>query len=126
NPKGTNWTATYTGLQAADVTRALGAESRILWNGAVPAALVEGTIFEIGAGVLPGPAAPCTAPLEKLPPPPGSELVSPTAPTNLAATVTNNNTVNPTWTAATDNVGAPSYGGYRAGSPILHLGNSDG
>src|SRR5438067_145644 len=126
NPKGTNWTATYTGLQAADVTRALGAESRIMWNGAVPAALVEATIFEIGAGVLPGPAAPCTAPLEKLPPPPGSELVSPTAPTNLAATVSNNNTVNLTWTAATDNVGVTSYGVYRDGLPIFNVENPDG
>src|ERR671933_333306 len=47
-----------------------------------------------GDGLLPGPAGPqCTAPLEKLPPPPGSELVPPSVPTNLDAVVSNNNTV---------------------------------
>src|SRR5918911_1922356 len=126
NPAGTRWTATYTGLQAADVTRALGAESRILWNGTVPAALTEGTIYENGAGVLPGPAAPCTAPLEKLPPPPGSDVTPPTAPTGLAATVSNNNTVTLNWTAATDNVGVTSYGIYRDGLPIFNVQNPDG
>jgi hypothetical protein len=71
NPNGTKWTATYTGLAAADVTRALNAESRGMWiDPAIPA--TESTIFENGAGAIPGPAAPCTAPLEKLPPPPAA------------------------------------------------------
>ena len=33
NPTGTAWTATYSGLTAADVTTALGAESRGMWLG---------------------------------------------------------------------------------------------
>jgi hypothetical protein len=108
------------------VTRALGAESRILWLGADPLAAVDGTIYEVGAAIVAGPAAPCTAPLEKLPPPPGSELIPPSAPTNLVANVTNSNTVNLTWTAATDNVGVTSYGVYRDGLPIFNVSNPDG
>jgi Abnormal spindle-like microcephaly-assoc'd, ASPM-SPD-2-Hydin len=126
NPAGINWTATYTGLPAADVTRALGAESRILWLGANPLAAIEGTIFEKGAGVLPGPAAPCTAPLEVVPPPPGSDVTPPSAPSNLAANVVNSNSVKLTWTAATDNVGVTSYGVYRDGLPIFNVENPDG
>jgi hypothetical protein len=66
----TNWTATYTGLSANDVTRATSAalnnETRILWLG--PAADgTEQTIFEtapdpIAAGFAGGPTPPCTAP----------------------------------------------------------------
>ena len=80
----THWTATYTNLVPDDVTRALGAESRGMWiDPALPS--TESTIFENGAAAVAGPAAPCTAPLEKLPPPPGSETVPPSDPTNLAA-----------------------------------------
>ena len=125
-PGSTSWTATYTGLQPADVTRALGAESRILWLGANPLAAVEGTIYENGAGVLPGPAAPCTAPLEFIPPPPGSDTTPPTAPSGLTAAVSNSNTVTLNWTAATDNVGVTSYGIYRDGLPIFNVQNPDG
>src|ERR671932_327859 len=125
-PGSTSWTATYTGLQPADVTRALGAESRILWLGANPAAPVEGTIFEIGAGVVAGPAAPCTAPLEFIPPPPGSDTTPPTAPSGLAAAVSNSNIVTLNWTASTDNVGVTSYGVYRDGLPIFNVQNPDG
>ncbi|HYY42877.1 MAG TPA: hypothetical protein VE775_09115, partial [Pyrinomonadaceae bacterium] len=96
NPNGTNWTATYSSLDEADVLRADGAESRILWLGA-GAAGAESTIYEIGAGIVAGPSAPCTAPLEVLPPPPGSELIPPSTPTNLAATVNGSNTVRLTW-----------------------------
>src|SRR5919206_4115432 len=68
----THWTATYTNLLPADVDRALGAESRGMWiDPALPS--TESTIFENGAAAVAGPSAPCTAPLEKLPPPPGSE-----------------------------------------------------
>ena len=55
-----NWTATYTGLGAADVARALAAENRIMWLGG---GATEVTIFEVGDAVAPGPSAPCTAPL---------------------------------------------------------------
>jgi centrosomal CEP192-like protein/HYDIN/CFA65/VesB family protein len=56
------WTAKYTGLSADDVTRALGAESRGMWLGRDPAAVVpvESTIFENGDAVGGGPGAPCT------------------------------------------------------------------
>jgi len=121
-----NWTATYTGLDAADVARALGAESRILWLGLAVAPALEGTIYENGAGVLPGPAAPCSAPLEKLPPPPGSELIPPTTPTLNAPSVANSNSVTLTWSASTDNVGVTSYGIYRDGVAIFNVENADG
>jgi len=63
-PGSINWTATYTGLDALDVSRALSAESRILWRGANPLLGNEATIYEVGA--VGGPAAPCTAPLEAI------------------------------------------------------------
>jgi hypothetical protein len=124
-PGSTNWTATYTGLSAADVTKALEAESRILWLGTDPAAGVQSTIYENGAGVTAGPAAPCTAPLEKLPPPPGSDATPPTAPTKLTAAATTSN-VQLDWTAATDNVGVTDYGVYRDGVAIATVQNADG
>ena len=117
----TSWTATYAGLQPADVTRALNAESRVLWT---PAALTEGTIYENGAGIIAGPAAPCTAPLEKLPPPPGADATPPTTPTLNAPVVSNGNTVALSWTAATDNVGVIDYGVYRDGIAIATVQNA--
>jgi hypothetical protein len=126
SPTATTWTATYTGLSPADVQRALGAESRIMWLGGAAAAGVEGTIYEIGAGVAAGPGAPCAAPLEKLPPPPGSELIVPSTPNGLVATVVGANTVHLTWNASTDNVGVTAYGLYRGGVPLLDIVNPDG
>ena len=126
NPTGINWTATYTGLTAADVTRALGAESRILWLGSNPAILVENTVYEIGAAVFAGPAAPCSAPLEVLPPPPGSELVPPSTPTGLVAQLNGTNGVHVSWNASTDNVGVTAYGVYRNGVAITNVQNPDG
>jgi hypothetical protein len=123
NPTGTAWTATYTGLTAADVTRALGAESRGMWLGAT---LTETTVFENGSLTFPGPTAPCTAPLEVLPPPPGSELIPPTAPTNLVGSVIGANAVRLTWDASTDNVGVTAYGILRNGAPIFTVSNPDG
>jgi hypothetical protein len=121
----TKWTATYTNLDAADVTRALNAESRIMWLGANPAATVESTIYEIGAGITAGPSAPCAAPLEKLPPPPGSELIPPSVPSGLTATLTGSNTVSLTWSPSTDNVGVTSYGVYRNGVAIANVETID-
>jgi hypothetical protein len=63
-PGSVNWTATYTNLSAADMAKALDAESRILWLGRDPLAGAESTIFEIGADIFGGPQAPCTAPSE--------------------------------------------------------------
>jgi chitobiase/beta-hexosaminidase-like protein len=60
-----NWTATYTGLDAADRTRALDAETRILWLGSDPALGNQATIYETAGdgSVAGGPATPdCTAP----------------------------------------------------------------
>src|SRR3954452_8135493 len=121
NPNGTKWTATYSGLDPADVTRAAGAESRGMWIGTN-----ESTVYENGAGAIPGPAAPCTAPLEKLPPAPGSELVPPSDPTNVTATVANGNSVTLSWTSSTDNVGVVDYGIYRDGVEIATVQNPDG
>lgn len=66
-----NWVATYTGLVAADVTKALGGETRVLWLGPDPAAGTELTIYELPDtlsgvlnGVMNGPTPPCTAPAE--------------------------------------------------------------
>jgi hypothetical protein len=123
---GSAWTATYTGLDAADVTRALNAESRILWLGTNPATLVENTIYEIGAAIFPGPSAPCAAPLEKLPPPPGSELIAPSDPTNVTVALTGSNTISINWSPSTDNVGVTSYGIYRNGVAIANVSNTDG
>jgi hypothetical protein len=125
-PGSTHWTATYSGLSDEDVALALGAESRGMWLGGDPAAATEATIFENGAGVVAGPAAPCSAPLEKLPPPPGSELVPPSVPQSLTATVTNANTVTLSWGASTDNVGVTGYGVYRDGVAIWNVQNADG
>jgi hypothetical protein len=59
-PGSTAWTATYSGLSAADQQRALGAVSRGVWANAAEA---EVTIFETPGA--PGPQAPCTAPLAR-------------------------------------------------------------
>ena len=66
-----SWVATYTGLSATDVTKALGGETRVLWLGTNPAAGTQLTIFELPDaqsgvlnGVVGGPMAPCTAPAE--------------------------------------------------------------
>jgi hypothetical protein len=79
NPNGINWTATYN-LNSTDETLALGSESRALWLGRAIAPALETTAYEIGALTFAGPQAPCSAPLELLPPPPGSELIPPSAP----------------------------------------------
>ncbi len=127
NPAGIKWTATYDNLLPGDVTRALEAESRIHWLGANPAAGVEATIFEIGAGIIAGPSAPCTAPREILPPPPGSELIPPSVPQNVTASTNGTpNTVTLNWDASTDNVGVTAYGVYRNGMVIANVQNADG
>ena len=61
---GNTWRAVYNGLSGTDISRALAAESRILWLGADPAKENQLTIFEIGEGVQNGPEPPCTAPAE--------------------------------------------------------------
>jgi hypothetical protein len=120
----THWTATYTNLVPADVDRALGAESRGMWiDPALPSP--ESTIFENGAAAVAGPGAPCTAPLEKLPPPPGSETTPPSDPTNLTADA-KNSAVTLNWTGSTDNVAVTDYGIYRDGVAIATVQNADG
>jgi hypothetical protein len=126
NPNGINWTATYSGLVFTDIELALGAESRGIDLGTAIAPSVGSTIYEIGALTVAGPAAPCTAPLEVLPPPPGSELVPPSDPTNLTGTFNGVNQVTLNWTASTDNVGVTAYGIYRNGQPIFTVSNPDG
>ena len=77
----TSWTATYKGLVAADVTRALGGELVINWLGRAPLANNELTIAENGPGIDGGPAAgtTCSAPLD-----PTAPLVSLSPTTRLA------------------------------------------
>src|SRR5919107_5879356 len=76
----TAWTATFKGLVAADVTRALGGEMVINWLGRSPLIGNELTIFENGPGTDGGPAAGvCTAPLD-----PTAPLVSLNPTTRLA------------------------------------------
>jgi hypothetical protein len=122
----TNWTATWTGLSDADVALALGSEAMGSWLGRDPAAAVEGTIYETGAGIANGPAAPCVAPAEKLPPLPGSETVKPSVPTGLTAVTSDFNTVTLNWTPSTDNVGVTNYGVYRNNTPIFTVQTPDG
>jgi hypothetical protein len=125
-PGSINWTATYRGLNAEDVTTALGAESRGMWLGNAVAPAVETTTYEIGALTAAGPGAPCTAALETLPPPPGSELIPPTNPTGLSASISNSNTVTLNWTASTDNMGVTAYGIYRNGQATFTVSNPEG
>jgi hypothetical protein len=122
----TSFTATFSTLGAADVTRALEAETGALWLGADPAAGAESTIYEVGADIVPGPQGPGNGPLEKLPPPPGSELEPPSRVAGVTAAVSNSNTVTLTWGAASDNVGVTSYGVYRDGVAIANVQNPDG
>ena len=119
------WTATWTGLTDGDVKLALGAESMGAWLGRDPAAGVESTVYETGAGIAGGPQGTCTAPKEKLPPLPGQDAVAPSTPTGLTAAVSNSNTVTLSWDAATDNEGVTNYGVYRNGTPIFTVQNAD-
>jgi len=66
-----SWVATYTGLVATDVTKALKGETRAMWLGGDPAAGTELTIYEppdtlsgVLNGVMDGPMSPCTAAAE--------------------------------------------------------------
>jgi hypothetical protein len=61
---GYTWRATYNGMSSGDISKALAAESRILWLGSNPALENQLTIFEIGDAVANGPEPPCTAPPE--------------------------------------------------------------
>ena len=63
-PGSINWTATYRLKSSTDVAKVNGSESRIVWLGRNPAAAVELTIYENGAGIFGGPQPPCTAPLQ--------------------------------------------------------------
>src|SRR3954453_16124978 len=120
----TSWTATYTGLVQVDIDRALAADSRGMWiDPALPS--TESTIFENGAEAAAGPTSPCTAPLEKLPPPPGSETTPPSDVTGLTGSAAST-AVTLNWTAATDNVGVTDYGIYRDGVAIANVQNPDG
>lgn len=61
NPDGLNFTATFSGLGAADVVRATQQSTpTMVWLGRDPGTASEETIFELGE--INGPQAPCTAP----------------------------------------------------------------
>ena len=116
NPTGVNWTATYTGLSAADVQRALAVESRVMWLGRDPLAGVELTIFEAGTADPPGPSAGfCSSPLEP------ADVTPPSAPT-LTAIQSGTKDVKLDWTAATDDHYVYGYRVFKDGQPLRNLG----
>jgi hypothetical protein len=117
-----NWTATFNTLDAADLARALAADARVMEFIGLTGAI----IFENGSAAAPGPMAGCNAPLEVLAPLPGSELVPPSAVTDLAGSVSNFNRVTLTWSPSTDNVGVVSYGVYRDGVAVANVQGPDG
>ena len=121
-PGSSAWTATFFALSPDDITRALEADSRVMDLGSVTGI----TIVENGAAAAPGPIAGCNAPLEVLPPLPGSELIPPSTVLDLAGSVSDFNSVTLTWTPATDNVGVVTYGIYRDGVAVATLQNPDG
>lgn len=102
----TTWTATFTGLDQvsavdglSDAQRAsspANSESRGMWLGRAPGALLESTIFEYGVAA--GPAAPCTAPLATGPSVPDLAAASDTG-ASSTDNITNNAT--PVFTGAT-------------------------
>jgi hypothetical protein len=85
----------------------------------------ESTVFENGAAAAAGPTSPCAAPLEKLPPPPGSETTPPSNVLNLNGSAANS-TVTLNWDPASDNVAVTDYGVYRDGVAIANVQNADG
>ena len=98
-----------------------------MWLGAgCPATGNESTIYEVGAGVTGGPQGPGNGPLEKLPPPPGSELEPPSVPAGVTATRRATTPSSSRWDASTDNVGVTSYGVYRDGVAIANVARPDG
>ena len=117
-----HWTATFVNLSQADMDRALAADSRIIQFIGITAS----TVFENGAAATPGPTPGCLAPLEILPPLPGSELVPPTIPGSFAATVSNFNRVTLTWQPSSDNIGVTSYGVYRDGIVVANVQDPSG
>ncbi|MCW2639112.1 MAG: Fn3 associated [Dactylosporangium sp.] len=117
NPLGMAWTATYTGLDAADVKLATEVESRVMWLGRQPAANLELTIYEIGLADPPGPATPdCVAPLEPL------DTAAPGTPGISATTRGADREVDLFWTEATDNVYVYGYRVFRDGTQVAATG----
>ena len=60
-PGSIHWTATYTGLSAADMEIAVASQTRIMWLGVDPGALTELTIFEAATVGGPSPGCPAAA-----------------------------------------------------------------
>ncbi len=114
SPTSTSWTAVYD-LSASDLANATANESRILWLGTDPLLANESTIDELGPGVVGGPQAPCTAPIE-------NDTTAPTVPTAVTATqfaAPSLDSVRVTWGGATDNRGVTGYRIYRNGSLLI-------
>ena len=74
------WTATYTGLSAADVALATDPTTRMvaIWRGRAPVVPVEGTHYEWGE--IPGPQPPCDAAPLAAPTPGGIGTIAPQMP----------------------------------------------
>jgi hypothetical protein len=117
NPLGYAWTATYTGLDAADVKLATEVESLVMWLGRQPAANLELTIYEIGLADPPGPAGPdCVAPLEPI------DTAAPSTPGVSATARGADRAVDVAWTAATDNTYVYGYRVFRDGTLVAATG----
>ena len=114
NPLGINWTATYTGLDSADVARMADADTRGHWLGQNPLTLAEATIMENADTALPGPSAPlCTSPLE------AADVTAPSAPTNAVASAIGNQ-VTISWTKSSDNWTVAGYRIEDNGTPVAN------
>jgi hypothetical protein len=100
-PGSVNWTATFSGLTSADVTRAILAENRIMSLGVNPLLANEVTIYEYAAAG--GPQAPCASPAAK-----GPSVPDMTAATDTGSSSTDNITANasPTFTGVAGNAAA--------------------
>jgi hypothetical protein len=111
---GTAWTATYAGLNAADIATALSADASATWTvNSVAGTPLEATAHETGANAIAGPTTGCSAPLERVQIT-GSETNPPSKPGAVTAVVSNFNTVTLDWGAATDaESGVQSYGLFR-------------
>src|SRR3954454_1870723 len=101
-PGSTHWTATWSRLDAHDQDQAVAGESRGLWLGTDPLAVtslgspVEGTLYEFGQ--VPGPAAPCTAPLATGPTTPD---LTPATDSGASSTDDVTNVASPSFTGVT-------------------------
>ncbi len=108
DPGSPNWTATYSGLSAADVTLALGAESRSLWLGNVAPRRSRAPSTRTVRSPSPVPARRARRRSSAV------DLIAPSAPTDVIGVASpenlgNDGSVTLTFNPSTDNVGVHHY-----------------